>query len=90
MVMKGKIKGIKRGQNIEIQEQINNIPDGSEMTIEFEITSSPNSEDKQVLTQESRLAKLNQLFGAWKDQPELIEIFAEIDKERHKDFNFRN
>jgi hypothetical protein len=39
------------------------------LTIEFEITSSPNSEDKQVLTQESRLAKLNQLFGAWKDQP---------------------
>ncbi|WP_373525331.1 hypothetical protein [Nostoc sp.] len=45
-----KVRGIKRGQNIEILEQ---------------------------------LARLNQLFGAWKNQPELTEIFTEIDQQRH-------
>ncbi len=28
-----KIKGIKRGQNIKILEQLNNIPDGTEIII---------------------------------------------------------
>ena len=37
----------------------------------------------QSLTDDDKLLKLNKLFGAWKDQPELMEIFTEIDKERH-------
>ncbi len=85
MEVKRKIKGIKRGQNIEILEEINSIPDGSEMIIEFEIISTPNTEIQPKLTDKERLAKLNELFGAWKDQPELMEIFAEIDRERHAD-----
>jgi len=78
-----KVKGIKRGQNIELLEQIDSIPDGSEVIVNLEMNVNNTSETKQPLTDEERLAKLNQLFGAWKDQPELIEIFAEIDKERH-------
>jgi hypothetical protein len=35
------------------------------------------------LSDQERLAKLNKLFGAWKDQPDLAEKFAEIDRERH-------
>lgn len=34
-------------------------------------------------TIEERLAKLNKLFGAWKHQPDLIETFEEINKQRH-------
>ena len=78
-----KIKGIKRGQTIELLEQINNIPDGTEIIVELEITPTQIKANKQPLTEAERLAKLNQLFGAWKNQPELTEIFTEIDQERH-------
>jgi hypothetical protein len=37
----------------------------------------------QALNDEERLARLNQLFGAWKDQPDLEANFAAIDRERH-------
>lgn len=69
-----KIKGIKRGQKIELLEQLN-IPDGTEIYMEVEI--------EQPLSQQERLTKLNQIFGAWKNQAAIDEIFAEIDTERH-------
>jgi len=69
-----KFKGIKRGQTIELLEEIN-IPDGAEITLEVEI--------EQLLSQQERLTRLNQIFGAWKNQPALDEMFAEIDRERH-------
>lgn len=69
-----KVKGIKRGQTIELLEQIN-IPEGAEITIEIEI--------EFPLSEPERLTRLNQLFGVWKKQPDLDEIFTEIDTERH-------
>lgn len=69
-----KIKGIKHGKNIELVKEIN-IPDGTEIYIEVEV--------EQPLSQQERLTRLNQIFGAWKNQLELDEIFAEIDTERH-------
>jgi hypothetical protein len=36
-----KIKGIKRGQAIELSEQINDIPDGTEVIVEFVIPADP-------------------------------------------------
>lgn len=71
-----KIKGIKRGQIIELLESIN-IPDGVEITMEIEF--------EQPWDEHERLTKLNQIFGMWKNQPALDEIFAEIDRERHTD-----
>ncbi|BCL33695.1 hypothetical protein [Nostoc sp. MS1] len=38
---------------------------------------------KLNLTAEERLAKLSKLYGAWKNQDDLTEIFAEIDQQRH-------
>ena len=78
-----KIRGIKRGQTIELLNQLDSIPDGAEITVELLISSTESAEAKQPLTDEERLARLNELFGAWKNQPELIEIFAEIDQKRH-------
>lgn len=71
-----KIKGVKRGQTIELLESIN-IPDGVEIMMEVEF--------EQLLNEQERLTKLNQIFGAWKNQPDLDAIFAEIDTERHAD-----
>jgi hypothetical protein len=78
-----KVRGIKRGQNIEILEILNNIPDGTEIIIDLEFIENQITKPQQALTETEKLAKLNQLFGAWKNQPELTEIFAEIDQERH-------
>jgi antitoxin ParD1/3/4 len=78
-----KFRGIKRGQNIEILEQLNNIPDGTEIIVDLEFIENQITEPQQPLTETERLARLNQLFGAWKKQSELTEIFTEIDQQRH-------
>lgn len=69
-----KIKGIKRGQTIELLEQIN-IPDNTELIIEVEL--------QLPLSEAERLTRLNQLFGVWSEESALDEIFTEIDRERH-------
>ncbi|HCF29763.1 MAG TPA: hypothetical protein DEV81_21750 [Cyanobacteria bacterium UBA11049] len=69
-----KIKGIKRGKQIELLDEIN-IPDGTEIYIEVDV--------QQPLSEQERLTRLNQIFGVWKNQTELDDIFAEIDTERH-------
>lgn len=69
-----KIKGIKHGKNIELVKEIN-IPDGTEIYMEVEV--------EQPVSQQEKLTRLNQIFGAWKNQSELDEIFAEIDTERY-------
>ncbi len=69
-----KIKGIKRGKQIELLNEIN-IPDGTEIYMEVDV--------EQPLSEQERLTRLNQIFGVWKNQTELDDIFAEIDAERH-------
>lgn len=69
-----KIKGIKRGKQIELLDEIN-IPDGTEIYLEVDV--------EQPLSEQERLTRLNQIFGVWKNQTELDKIFAEIDTERH-------
>ena len=71
------IKGIKRGNIIEISESLN-IPDGSEVLIE--VPDAPRTSN------EEKLKRLHQLFGAWKYDTEIEEIFAEIDRERRNYF----
>jgi hypothetical protein len=78
-----KIRGIKRGQTIELLEQIHSIPDGAEIIVNLELPATRTVVAKLDLTDEQRLAKLNQLFGVWQDQTELIDIFAEINQQRH-------
>ncbi|GJD19138.1 hypothetical protein RIVM261_040940 [Rivularia sp. IAM M-261] len=75
-----KVRAIKRGQIIELLEQINDIPDNTEILVELHV---PSATTQEALTSDEKLAKLNQLFGVWKDDTELIEIFTEIDKDRH-------
>jgi len=71
------IKGIKRGNFIEIAESLN-IPDGSEVLIEVPDAPRTNNEE--------RLKRLHQIFGSWKYETELGEIFGEIDREMHSYF----
>jgi hypothetical protein len=72
-----KLKGIVRGQVIELPLGTE-LPDGTEVTIDVEQTA-------QHRDVQERLAKIQQLFGCWRDQPDLMEIFAQIDRDRHAD-----
>jgi hypothetical protein len=54
-----KVKGIKCGQNIEILEQLHNIPDGTEIIVDLEFIENSITEPKQPLKEVERPAKLN-------------------------------
>lgn len=73
-----KVKGILRGQTIELLDLVENLPNGTEITVEI-VNSHPLSQ----LTPEERQQRINEMLGGWKDSPELDEIFAQIDRERH-------
>lgn len=69
-----RVKGIKRGQTIELVEAID-IPDGTEVSIEID--------DRQLISLEERQAR----FQAWLDQPseereDLIAALEEVERER--------
>lgn len=68
------VKGIKRGKTIELLQDID-VPDGVEITVEVKTVP--------ILDLSERLNRLIAIFGAWENQPELDEIFAAIDEERH-------
>jgi len=121
------VKGIKRGQAIELPQELN-LPDGQEVMIEIAdiskqhpgnssqdliLSNQPETEDndlvkvfaemqlekdaeqawrqkywkhpKKALTKEERKVKLDKIIQSWKDDTELLEIFVEIEQERHTD-----
>ena len=69
-----KVKGIIRDNTVQLSEAIT-IPDGTEVTVEISDRSLSNAKD--------RWQQLQQVAGAWQDDSEIDEIFAEIDRERH-------
>jgi hypothetical protein len=72
-----KVKGIKRGQTIELLETLTSIPDG--MEVEIDISES------QATDQNNRWASLESILGSWRNDAEIETLFAEIDRERHID-----
>lgn len=77
-----KIKGIKRGQTIELLEQVDRIADGEEIMVEISpVTFHPLAS----LSPQERQNRIEQVLGAWQNDPEIDSIFAEIDIERHSD-----
>jgi len=69
-----KVKGIKRGQTIELVEAID-IPDGTEVSVEID--------DRQLSSLEERQAR----FQAWLDQPleereDFIAALEDVERER--------
>ena len=69
-----KVKGIIRDNTVQLSEAIA-IPDGTEVTVEISDRSLSNAKD--------RWQQLQQVAGAWQDDSEINEVFAEIDRERH-------
>jgi len=74
--MKLQIQGIKSGQTIQLLDIVN-IPDGT-VFLEIEVNKSSDTS--------ARLARLNRVFGAWRNQPDINLIFADIDTQRHRNY----
>jgi hypothetical protein len=71
-----KVKGIIQGKTIQLSEEIT-APDDTEVIVEIP--------DHFLTNEIEQWQQLQQVAGAWKDDPEIEEIFAEIDRERHAD-----
>jgi hypothetical protein len=73
-----KTKGIKRGQTIELLEQLESVPDGAEVVVEI-FNTHPLSQ----LDLAERQNRIDAVLGAWKDDSEIDAIFVQLDRERH-------
>ncbi|MGB0560610.1 MAG: hypothetical protein ACPGVO_02250 [Spirulinaceae cyanobacterium] len=71
------IQGIKRGQTIELQHPLE-LPDGCEILLQI-LPKTPSSLAE-------RQQRLENLFGAWSNQPDLDAAFATIDRDRKNSF----
>ena len=71
-----KVKGIIRGKTIELLESLP-VPDGMEIVIEIS--------DSLPVESDEKWEQLQAIIGAWKNDQEIIEIFDEINRERHAD-----
>lgn len=69
-----KIQGIIKGNTIDLLEDLS-LPNGVKISLEI----PDNLIQKKLLWEE-----LETLIGVWKNQPELDDIFSEIDRERHR------
>ena len=69
-----KVKGIIQDNAVQLPKAIT-IPDGTEVTVEIS--------DRALTSKTDRWQQLQQVAGAWQDDSEIDEIFAEIDRERH-------
>jgi hypothetical protein len=70
-----RLTGTIRGQVIEFPEDLD-FPDGTAVIVEVTPVG---------LSDRERLEKLQQLFGCWAGQTDLMESFRQIDRERHQD-----
>ncbi len=70
-----KVKGIKRGSNIELAENIN-IPDGTELIIEIS--------DNQIISDEERKRKLKDFFDKdWEGKEDFIRTMRQLEEEEN-------
>lgn len=70
-----KLKGIKRGQYIEIVEDISNIPDDTEVIIDIP--------SYKFMSIEERQQKLKDFFESdWEGREEYIKTMEELEKEK--------
>jgi len=69
-----KIQGIIKGNTIDLLEDLS-LPNG----VKISRSIPDNLIQKKLLWED-----LETLIGVWKNQPELDDIFSEIDRERHR------
>jgi hypothetical protein len=70
-----KVQGIIRGNTIELLEELS-LPNGVKISLEI---------PDNLIQKKMAWEQFDTLIGAWKNEPELDDIFSEIDRERHAD-----
>jgi len=69
-----KVNGVIHGTRVELEEKPD-LPDGAAVVIEIE---------PRELTLEEKKDRVDQLCGAWADDPSLTPIFQQIERERQQ------
>ena len=70
-----KIRGIKRGQSIQLLQDIN-VPDGTEIIVEIQPI--------QLMSDEERRRRLKEFFETdWEGREDFIETMEELEKEKN-------
>lgn len=73
-----RIKGIKRGQTVEILQNIN-IPDGLEIVIEIN--------ESQLISDEERGRKLKEFFETnWEGREDFMKMMEQLEKEKNAEW----
>jgi hypothetical protein len=73
-----KVRGIKRGQTIELLQDIN-VPDGTEVMIEIC--------EAHLISDEERLRKLKEFFERdWEGKEDFIKTMEELEKEKNAEW----
>jgi len=76
---------VKPGGLIEVQSDA--LPVGSTVDvivlINHQAVSPRPSHPLDGLSKDEQIAKIRAVLGGWKDDPEIAEIFSDIDRERH-------
>lgn len=70
-----KIQGIIKGNTIELLEDLS-LPNGVKISLEI---------PDNLISKKVSWEQIETSIGVWKNQPELDDIFSEIDQERHAD-----
>ncbi|KYC37324.1 hypothetical protein WA1_47790 [Scytonema hofmannii PCC 7110] len=76
--MEMKVRGIKRGQTIELLQDVS-VPDGTEVMVEIR--------EAHLISDEERLHKLKEFFETdWEGKEDFIKTMEELEKEKNAEW----
>ena len=66
----------------QVIDLVTQLPPDGKRSVLVALGMMQEDDQSAVMSQDNRLAKLQQLFGCWRDQPDLVEIFQNIESDR--------
>ncbi len=69
----------------QVIELVTQLPPDGKRSVLAALGVMQDLDQSLLMSQDDRLAKLQQLFGCWRDQPDLVEIFQDIESDRRSD-----
>ena len=66
----------------QVIDLVTQLPPDGKRSVLVALGMMQEDDQSAVMSQDNRLAKLQQLFGCWRDQPDLVEIFQDIESDR--------
>ncbi len=69
----------------QVIDLVTQLPPDGKRSVLAALGVTQEGDQSAVMSQDDRLTKLQQLFGCWRDQPDLVEIFQDIESDRRSD-----